>query len=86
MKILKQEDPKAWSHQFTCKKCKAVCEASCDDVNRHYSEADGPHPSCEYFDVSCPVCDENIPILAKDMPEVVLIQARRRYRSNYDPY
>lgn len=86
MKIIQQEDPANWSHQFTCKKCKAVCEAECDDVQRHYSQADGPYPACEYFDVSCPVCHETHAIPVKDMPEVVLIKARNKYRSNYDPY
>jgi hypothetical protein len=88
MKIINQIDPNIWTHKFSCKKCLAELEANVDDIEYHFSEGDGPHPSTHNYIVSCPICGAKYTLNTFDLkiPEVVLIKARQKYLKNNDPY
>lgn len=74
MKILKPgTSHTAWTYEFTCTSCGAVCCADATDIQRTEGFADPREPSAAYptYHVRCPTPHCNKTFMLKDLPDVV---------------
>lgn len=72
MKVIKQGE---WKRRLTCKGCKSVLEANCDDVRYgDYSENYEDEFKGNFY-IRCPICERHNQLKEKDVPSFIQEEA-----------